>query len=75
MLMLHCVKCNKATEMLNVNEVSSLMKKSRAAIYRWINGQNLHLNKDGGGRLLICKTSLLTPCNNTSHRKGALRLL
>jgi excisionase family DNA binding protein len=75
MLMLHCVKCNQATEMMSVNEVCEYMKKSRAAIYRWISGQNLHLNKDGGGRLLICKTSLLTPCNNTSRRKRTLRLL
>jgi excisionase family DNA binding protein len=72
---IHCVECNNATKMMSVNEVCTFMKRSRRAIYRWIKAQRLHLNRDAGGRYLICKASLLTSCNNNSSRKRALRLL
>jgi excisionase family DNA binding protein len=75
MPMIHCVKCKKATEMMRVNEACAFVGHRRSTIYRWIEGQKLHLHRDAGGRLLICKTSLLTPVNNSFHEERSLRLL
>jgi excisionase family DNA binding protein len=75
MLMIHCVKCNKATEMMRINEASAFIGHHRATIYRWIESKKLHLHRDAGGRLLICRTSLVEPTNNGSARGRSLRLL
>jgi excisionase family DNA binding protein len=64
MLMIHCVKCNKATEMMSVKEVSAFIRRSPRTIYRWIKQKRLHFNRDAGGGLFICRRSVLTPGDN-----------
>jgi excisionase family DNA binding protein len=75
MLMIHCVTCNKATEMMRVKEASAFIGLHRATIYRWIEAKKLHLSRDAGGRLFICSTSLVEPINNSSSKGRSLRLL
>jgi excisionase family DNA binding protein len=75
MLTTHCVRCDRATEMMRVNEAATFVGLHRSTIYRWINERKLHLKRDAGGRLLICTTSLLPPANNSSGKGQILRLL
>lgn len=65
-----CMSCASQVSMVTVDEAASFAHVSSRAIYRWIEGGELHFIETADGRLVICLNSILSAATFEKHKEN-----